>query len=173
PMMPWSGNVRRISARIAVSAAWSAAVTGSNPPERPLSSMLSAVRKNGRMVSPDTDASSATKAEKSIAVMLRPPGNRQTCRSPLLGRSSACTHGLSDWARLGFLFPSAAASALREGHLCPENGHRHVVFPLLFVRCTVCCCGAVAPGVTAALLGRFLPRLGPLAVASGPFLLAS
>src|SRR5947207_3416534 len=42
-------------------------------------------------------------------------------------------------------------------------------FPLPFVRCGVCCCGAVAPGVTAALLGRFLPRLGPLAVASGPF----
>src|ERR1700751_54666 len=32
-----------------------------------------------------------------------------------------------------------------------------------------CCCGAVAPRVTAALLGRFLPRLGPLAPASGPF----
>jgi hypothetical protein len=30
------------------------------------------VRKNGRMVSPATDASSSTKAEKSIAVMLRP-----------------------------------------------------------------------------------------------------
>src|SRR5262245_58539388 len=34
--------------------------------------MLSAVRKNGRMVSPETEASSSTKAEKSIAVMLRP-----------------------------------------------------------------------------------------------------
>src|SRR5689334_4651563 len=34
--------------------------------------MLSAVRKNGRIVSPDTEASSSTKAEKSIAVMLRP-----------------------------------------------------------------------------------------------------
>ena len=30
--------------------------------------------------------------------------------------------------------------------------------------------GAVAPRVTAALLGRFLPRLGPLAYAGGPFL---
>src|SRR5262245_10491319 len=34
--------------------------------------MLSAVRKNGRMVSAETEASSSTKAEKSIAVMLRP-----------------------------------------------------------------------------------------------------
>src|SRR5258707_10099171 len=40
--------------------------------------------------------------------------------------------------------------------------------------CTLCvaaayCCGAVTPRVIAALLGRFLPRLGPLANASGPF----
>src|SRR5271167_5007557 len=40
--------------------------------------------------------------------------------------------------------------------------------------CTLCsaaayCCGAVAPRAIAALLGRFLPRLGPLAFASGPF----
>src|SRR5579872_1225999 len=40
--------------------------------------------------------------------------------------------------------------------------------------CVLCgalayCCGAVAPRAIAALLGRFLPRLGPLAFASGPF----
>src|SRR5258708_40212671 len=40
--------------------------------------------------------------------------------------------------------------------------------------CTLCSavayyCGAVAPRAIAALLGRFLPRLGPLANASGPF----
>src|SRR5689334_1906408 len=34
--------------------------------------MLNAVRKNGRMVSAETEASSSTKAEKSIAVMLPP-----------------------------------------------------------------------------------------------------
>src|SRR3981189_2443807 len=50
-----------------------------------------------------------------------------------------------------------------------EKGQYHLLFPLHFVRCGVCCCGAVAPRVTAALLGRFLPRLGPLAIASGPF----
>ena len=54
PMMPWSGKVRRISVRMAVSAARSAAVTGSKLPARPLSSTPSAVRKNGRMVSPET-----------------------------------------------------------------------------------------------------------------------
>src|SRR5713101_6317836 len=52
-----------------------------------------------------------------------------------------------------------------------EKGQYHLLFPLPFVRCGVCCCGAVAPRVTAALLGRFLPRLGPLARASGPFFL--
>src|SRR6266705_1815974 len=46
--------------------------------------MLSAVRKNGRMVSPDTVASSFTNAEKSIAVMLRAPHRRRhsTYRRP-------------------------------------------------------------------------------------------
>src|SRR5262249_62335611 len=54
------------------------------PPWRPLSSMLSAVRKNGRMVSPDTVASSFTNAEKSIAVILRAPHRRRhsTYRRP-------------------------------------------------------------------------------------------
>src|SRR5580700_10653597 len=42
--------------------------------------------------------------------------------------------------------------------------------------CTLCsavayCCGAVAPRAIAALLGRFLPRLGPLVHSSGPFFL--
>src|SRR5215471_20759616 len=55
----------------------------------------------------------------------------------------------------------------------PQKGKHGLLFLLLFVHCGVCFCGAVAPGVTAALLGRFLPRLGPLAVASGPFLRAS
>src|ERR1700676_1564705 len=50
-----------------------------------------------------------------------------------------------------------------------EKGQYHLLFPLRFVRCGVSYCGAVAPRVTAALLGRFLPRLGPLATASGPF----
>ena len=71
PTTPWAGKVRRIRFRMAVSAAWSAAVTGSNWP-LPLSVTLSAVRKNGRMVSPETVASSLTKAEKSIAVMVLP-----------------------------------------------------------------------------------------------------
>src|SRR3954465_8089666 len=40
--------------------------------------------------------------------------------------------------------------------------------------CALCsaaayCCGAVAPRAIAALLGRFLPRLGPLVHSSGPF----
>ena len=69
PTTPCSGNVRLIRLRMAVSAAWSAAVTGSNWP-LPLSVTLSAVRKNGRMVSPETEANSFRKAEKSMAVMV-------------------------------------------------------------------------------------------------------
>ena len=42
---------------------------------------------------------------------------------------------------------------------------------LIFVRRGVPYCSAVARA-TAALLGRFLPRLGPLAPASGPFFCA-
>src|SRR6266576_5342643 len=52
-----------------------------------------------------------------------------------------------------------------------EKGQYPLLFLLHFVRCGVSCCGAVAPRVTAALLGRFLPRLGPLAFAGGPFFL--
>ena len=42
--------------------------------------------------------------------------------------------------------------------------------------CVLCvaaayCCGAVGPCPIAALLGRFLPRLGPLVHSSGPFFL--
>jgi hypothetical protein len=54
---------------MAVSAARSAAVTGSKVPGPPLFSMPSEVRKNGRMASPDTVASRSTKAAKSTAVM--------------------------------------------------------------------------------------------------------
>src|SRR6266446_10978125 len=50
-----------------------------------------------------------------------------------------------------------------------EKGQYPLLFLLRFVRCGVSYCGAVAPRVTAALLGRFLPRLGPLASAGGPF----
>src|SRR5437899_4049440 len=44
--------------------------------------------------------------------------------------------------------------------------------------CVLCsavayCCGAVAPCAIAAVLGRFLPRLGPLVHSSGPFFLSS
>jgi hypothetical protein len=44
-----------------------------------------------------------------------------------------------------------------------------VISCLQFMRRTLFQCNAVAPRVTAALLGRFLPRLGPLATVSGPF----
>src|SRR3954471_14792753 len=69
PTIPCSGKLRLISVRIAVSAARSAAVTGSKPAAEPLSSTPSEVRKNGRIASPDTVASLSTKAAKSMAVM--------------------------------------------------------------------------------------------------------
>src|SRR5215472_12679759 len=74
PMIPWAGNFSRINVRIACSAARSAAVTGSNAPPQLLSSTPSEVRKNGLMTSPDTVASSPTKASKSTAVMRSYPG---------------------------------------------------------------------------------------------------
>src|SRR5262249_16072135 len=62
-------------------------------------------------------------------------------------------------------------ASLPGANWCTEKRQHYLLFPLPCVRCGVCCCGAVAPRVTAALLGRFLPRLGPLAPASGPFFL--
>jgi hypothetical protein len=47
--------------------------------------------------------------------------------------------------------------------------------PLLFVRCNVIFCSAgwlARASSTAALLGRFLPRLGPFEASDGPFFLA-
>ena len=69
PTIPCPGKLRLIIVRIADSAARSAAVTGSKPAAAPLSSTPSAVRKNGRIASPDAVASWSTKAAKSMAVM--------------------------------------------------------------------------------------------------------
>ena len=118
-----------------------------------------------------------TTAEKSIAVILRPSPEPPTHCFALFGTGAS---PLRIGARLRFSFQRALQRAAERPCLCiagrppmPSSGSFRPDFPLLFVRCTVSCCGAVAPGVTAALLGRFLPRLGPLAVASGPFLSAS
>src|SRR6185503_13244047 len=45
--------------------------------------------------------------------------------------------------------------------------------PCLLCSAAAYCCGAVGPRPIAALLGRFLPRLGPLVHSSGPFFLGS
>jgi hypothetical protein len=55
---------------------------------------------------------------------------------------------------------------------CPRFERPALRLPLSFVRCRVFYRGAVAPRVTAALLGRFLPRLGPLASRRRPFFVA-
>src|SRR3569832_456497 len=60
-----------MSARIAFSAARSAAGTGAKPPVF-LFSIASAVRKKGRMVSPEAVASWSTKLVKSTAVIHTP-----------------------------------------------------------------------------------------------------
>src|SRR4029450_8071371 len=44
--------------------------------------------------------------------------------------------------------------------------------PCLLCSAAAYCCGAVGPRPIAALLGRFLPRLGPLVHSSGPFFLS-
>ena len=97
-------------------------------------------------------------------------GLRARCLSPAC---SACRRRLSYWP---VWFISARTIPLRRSgrrEPCARShskiGQYHLLLPLLFVRRGACCCSAVAPRVTAALLGRFLPRLGPLASASGPF----
>src|SRR3981189_308524 len=57
--------------------------------------------------------------------------------------------------------------ANRQGRL----GLRRKCFENACVWCSAVayCCGAVAPRAIAALLGRFLPRLGALVYSSGPF----
>ena len=74
--------------------------------------------------------------------------------------------------REGQIGRSGQANALRRpDDLAPSYAVFAWDFGLLvlhFVRCGVYYCGAVASAIVA-LLGRFLPRLGPLAHASGPF----
>src|SRR5271169_7042293 len=72
PISPWAGNVCPISRRMAASAPRSASVTGSNTPPSDLSSARIALRKNGRITSPETCASRSTKAAKSTAVIQKP-----------------------------------------------------------------------------------------------------
>ena len=101
PITPCSGKFFLISTRIASSAARSAAVTGSKLPAGPLLSTPRLVRKNGRMVSPDTVASSSTNAAKSMAVIVRLPvvrtdhlskssHERATMRAALRAGAGAC-----------------------------------------------------------------------------------
>src|SRR6516165_11957113 len=193
PTMPCSGNVRLIRARMAASAARSAAVTGSKPPERLLFSMPSALRKNGLMVSPEMAASSSTKAVKSIAVITAPAVRAYTplCAAALrrverpygirnpFGRTaySGIGEDLSERDRLDI--PSILAH-------CPTNMHslRKIIWgksnradPITLEFCAaqgmLLQCGneRVSP-VTVALLGRFLPRLGPLPQGERPFFLS-
>jgi len=68
---------------------------------------------------------------------------------------------------IGIHRSSLKKKALR--NLCRGRAYFALILRLQFVRRTLFWCGAVAPRVTAALLGRFLPRLGPLAIAGGPF----
>src|SRR5947208_3061623 len=95
-----------MSARIAASAARSAAVTGSKRPTVPLLSMLSEVRKNGRITSPDFAASSSTKLPKSTAGMEWFPGPSGTNeaaydRQPRWGRRAASRVGLCSFRHGG------------------------------------------------------------------------
>src|SRR5262245_7909633 len=104
-------------------------------------------------------------------------------RSPPTAWSSSCKRALSYWLA-SFISARRNRSRRARGTTAPvfppkdgtHPAQKRVNIPyfspLLFVRCDVCCCGAVAPRVTVALLGRFLPRLGPLATASGPFFFA-
>src|SRR5689334_9551599 len=54
-----------------------------------------------------------------------------------------------------------------ETQLCIKTWENQLVL-LILLRRNLCCCNAVAR-VTVALLGRFLPRLRPLAIGERPF----
>src|SRR6202158_1763308 len=58
-------------------------------------------------------------------------------------------------------------------NFAPDLHRKRVKNPCALCSAVAYCCGAVAPRAIAALLGRFLPRLGPPANASGPFFLGS
>src|SRR5215203_1288216 len=175
PTMPWVGKVRRMSCRIAASPARSASVTGSKAPPCDLSSAASAVRKKGRIVSPDSVASSLTNVEKSIGPMA--PRRRPRLAAPALYQG-------------GVLMPpgNGSSEAERRAAAPPElrAGHTAAFFPryaqiawlkawqgLQFVRRGVNCAVRYRDwrrGI-AALLGRFLPRLGPH-LGAAPFFVA-
>ena len=58
---------------------------------------------------------------------------------------------------------SRCPSATPDGRAtCIQKGQYHLLFPCVLCGAMASYCGAVAPCVTAALPGRFLPRLGPL-----------
>src|SRR5438105_15090458 len=87
------------------------------------------------------------------------------------GWYSVCRPGLSYWPALLIRVRATHCSARRrKPALRVPHGNRSIglTFPLAFcaLRRILLRCGSVA---TAALLGRFLPRLGPPAQAGSPF----
>ena len=129
PRMPWSGKVRLMRARMACSAARSAAVTGSKPPDF-LFSTASVVRKNGRMVWPETLASSPTKLAKSMTVIRGSPiffgrNEERGCRQPGLSTGRAVAGTWSCWvanlAGLGESLRNSAAVLCPFGNVSDQN----------------------------------------------------
>src|SRR4029078_8597329 len=100
---------------------------------------------------------------------------------PPIAPCSACRHSSSYWFRWFISKPGTRwKSPGKDLDLCSlrsrppryaQLGQHPLLFPLPFVRGVVCGGGGVAPRFPAALLGRFLPRLGPLASRKRPFFL--
>src|SRR3974390_3138212 len=166
---------------MACSAARSAAVTGSKPRVF-LLSMASAVRKNGRMVSPETPASWSTKLLKSMAVIPLARTAVSTYRRLAFAatghprrNAKFLPHNKPAWP--AFAVPGKKGTvSIKKNHamfpvtqLC-KNNIINACFALDFcaLRCNFC--AAVAKAIVD-LLGRFLPRLGPLANRERPFFL--
>src|SRR5471032_2450455 len=93
PTIPCWGKLALISRRITASAARSASVTGSKSWEVLLLSMLSDVRKNGRMVSPDEVARRPMKAVKSMTVTVVPVGAGRRMSTPCVAQSAPLRDG--------------------------------------------------------------------------------
>ncbi len=166
PTMPWVGKVRRMSCRIAASPARSASVTGSKAPPCDLSSAASAVRKKGRIAWPDRVASSLTnvrKVDRAHGILGVPAAAARPCTRAASLMPPVNGSGVSGRACSRVAGVALPATPRRSSARYAQIAWLQAWQGLQFVRRGVNCAVRYRDwrrGI-AALLGRFLPRLGP------------
>ena len=158
PMMPWPGNCASIIRRIATSAARSASVTGSNLPPLPLSLRCrNALREErqdrlaGRIAELLDEGCEINGRHGRFSRKVAPGLPRARAHRNDAGSRGHAFHTSSHRAQYVTTDPEVETGAC---FLCGARAHY---------------CGAATGCCRHALLGRFLPRLGPLAdIVSGP-----